>query len=72
MKNLVKTLNKNDAVFKCLEYKFPHISVSSLKAGIFIDPLILELRKDKHFEEALDVAEVNTRFSIKQIVQHFF
>lgn len=71
MNNFVKTLNNNGAEFKYLESMCPRISERKLKGGIFVDPQIRELTRDKHFEEGLADVEVNAWFSFKNIVPNY-
>ena len=54
MKNFVKALHKNGAVFQRLSIVSPGLSAAKLKEGIFIGPQIQELLKDYDFEELLN------------------
>lgn len=67
MKVLVKDLDKNGAAFKYLGSECLHISEDKLKAPVFVVLQILELMKDKHFEETLAGVEVKTLFSFKNM-----
>ena len=50
MKNFVKALNKEGRAFTFLKHKFPRVSETKLKGGIFDSPQIRELMKDTGFD----------------------
>ncbi|KAL6421342.1 hypothetical protein ACFW04_014682 [Cataglyphis niger] len=50
MKNFVKALDINNAVFKYLMTAFPQISYGKIKESIFVDPQIRKLLYDKKSE----------------------
>jgi len=50
MRNFVKDMNQEEAVFTYLREKFPRLSEAKLKEGIFIGPQIRELLKDEFFD----------------------
>ena len=53
MKNSVKAMNQEEASFTSLWEKFPRLSETKLKEGIFIGPQIRDLIKDEYFNRLL-------------------
>jgi len=49
MKTFVKNLDRNGAAFQYLAEKFPEISETKMKEGIFIGPQIRQLIRDREF-----------------------
>jgi len=56
-KNFVKTLNKNVTGFHYSKEKFPRVSDSKIKDGIFVGPQIRALILDENFEDLLNQIE---------------
>ena len=54
-KNFVKALDKNGAGFHYLKEKFPRVSDSKIKEGIFVGPQIRALIRDGNFEDLLSL-----------------
>ena len=52
-KNFVKALNQNGAGFHYLKEKFPRVSDSKIKEGIFVGPQIRALIRDGKFKDLL-------------------
>ena len=53
MKNLVKELNQDGAVFQNICNTFPVLSQAKLKDGIFVGPQINKLLKGEDFDQTL-------------------
>ena len=53
MKNFVKAMNQSGAAFKYICNKFPALSQTKLKEGIFVGPQINKLLKDEDFDPTL-------------------
>jgi len=53
MKNSAKAMNQEEAAFTYVREKFPRLSEAKLKEGIFIDPQMRDLIKDKCFDNLL-------------------
>jgi hypothetical protein len=51
MKNFVKAMNQEEAAFTYLREKFPRLSETKLKEGIFIGPQIRDRIKDEYFDK---------------------
>ena len=66
-KNFVKALNKSGAGFHYLKEKFPRVSDSKIKEGIFLGPQIRALFRDGNFEDLLSAWK-----SFKSVVKFFF
>ena len=71
MKNFVKALHKNGAVFQHLSIVFPGLSVAKLKEGIFVGPQIREVLKDTDFEELLNLNELRVWEAFKSVCSGF-
>jgi len=71
MKNFVKIMDKNGRGFEYLRKKFPNVSDTKIKDGIFIGPQIRELMQDKQFDEDLNKNERYEWFSFKRICRDF-
>jgi len=59
MKNFVKGMDKNGHGFEYVRNRFPNVSDTKIKEGIFIGPKIRELMKDKQFNEDPNETERN-------------
>ena len=66
MKNFVKAMNQEEAAFTYLREKFPRLSETKLKEGIFIDPQIRDLIKDEYFDKLLQGNEKEAWDSFKR------
>jgi len=71
MNNFVKGMDKTSRGFEYLRIKFPNVSDAKIKEGIFIEPQIRELTRDKQFNEGLNETERNARLSFKRIYKDF-
>ena len=71
MKNFVKAMDKEAEGFAYLRAKFPSISDSKIKEGIFIGPQIRQLLKDNAFKEKLSPAERRAWDSFNQVCVNF-
>ena len=71
MKNFVKALHKNGAVFQHLSTVFPGLSAAKLKEGIFVGPQIREVLKDTDFEELLNLKELRAWEAFKSVCSGF-
>ena len=71
-KNSVKTLDKNGAGFRYLKEKFPRVSDSKTKEGVFVGPQIRALIRDGNFEDLLSQTEKSAWKSFKSVVNFFF
>ena len=60
MKNIVKTLDKNGAVFQSLSAVFLGLSAVKLKEDIFVGPQIQKVPKDTDFPELFNLKELRT------------
>ena len=69
MKNFVKGMDKTSRGFEYVRNKFPNVSDTKIKEGIFIGPQIRELMQDKQFDEDLNDTERNAWLSFKRILQ---
>jgi hypothetical protein len=58
MKNFVKGMDKTSRGFKYVKSKFPNVSDTKIKAGLFIGPQIRELMQNIQFEENLNETEI--------------
>ena len=54
-KNFVKALDKNGAGFHYFKEKFPRVSDSKIKEGIFVGPHIRALIRDGNLEDLLSL-----------------
>jgi hypothetical protein len=72
MKNLVKAMNQEEAVFTYLREKFPSLSEAKLNGGVFIGPQIRYLMKDEYFDRLLQGDEKAVWDSFKFVVKGFF
>lgn len=70
-KNFVKAMDKNGAGFTYLKQKFPKISETKIKEGIFIGPQIRELLKDLEFQQQLSSTEKSAWNAFKNVVGQF-
>jgi len=71
MKNFVKAMNQEEAVFTYLWEEFPRLSEATSKEGVFICPQIREVIKDKFFDSLLQGDEKATWDSFKFVVSGF-
>lgn len=71
MKQFVKALNKEGNCFKYLCEKFPHLSDAKIKEGIFVDPQIRLLTKDKKFEKSMSRMEQEAWIAFKNVITGF-
>ena len=72
MKNFVKAINQEEAAFIYLREKFPRLSETKLKEGIFFGPQIRELIKDEYFDKLLQGDEKAAWHSFKFVVKGFW
>lgn len=71
MKRFMKAMDKDGRGFPYLKYKFPKISGTKIKEGIFLGRQIKRLMKDEMFEERLNYLENSAGISFKNIVKCF-
>jgi len=71
MKNFVKAMNQEEAAFTYLREKFPRLSETKLKEGIFIGPQIRDFMKDEYFDKLLLGDENAAWDSFKFVVKGF-
>ena len=72
IKQFVKAMNQSGQGFMYLSKTFPRLSSAKIKEGVFVDPLIRELKKDSYFEECLSPKEKkNAWVSFKNVTQNF-
>ena len=71
MKNYVQDMDKTGYGFKFLRNKFPNVSDTKIKEGIFIGPQIREPMQDKQCDEDLNETERNAWLSFKRICKDF-
>jgi len=72
IKNFVKALYKNGAGFYYLKEKFPRVSDSKIKEGIFMGPQIRALIGVGKFEDLLSQIEKSAWKSFKSVVKKIF
>ena len=70
-KNFVKALGKNGAGFHYLKEKFPRVSDSKIKEGIFVGPQIRALIWNGNFEDLRSQIEKSACKSFKSVVKNF-
>ena len=71
VKNFVKAINQEEAVFTYLWETFPRLSEAKLKEGIFIGPQIRDLIRDAYFDKLLQGDEKAAWDSFKFVVKVF-
>lgn len=72
MKNLVKAMGKaNSPGFQYLAKKFPNISNSKMKEGIFIGPQIKSVLQDEGFKQTLSKAELTAWEAFQWLCDNF-
>lgn len=71
MKQFVKALDKNGRCFQYLCNKFPILSETKLKEGIFDGSQIRLLMKDTTFHNSMSNVENNARTSFKRVTSKF-
>jgi len=70
-KNSVKGTVKIGRGFQFVRNKYPNVSDTKIKEGIFIEPQMRELMQDKQFDEDLNETERNAWLSFKRICKDF-
>jgi len=71
MKQLTKALDKSGNCFQYLTTKFPSLTNSKIKEGIFNGPQIRELFKDVLFEDCMNIQEKGAWVGFKEVVNNF-
>ena len=71
MKNFVKAMNQEEAALTFLWEKFPRLSETKLKEGIFTAPQIWDIIKDEYFNSFLQGDEKAAWDSFKFVVEVF-
>jgi len=71
MKNFVKVMNQEEAVFTYLREKFLRLSETKFKEGIFIGPQIRDIIKEEYFDKLLQGGEKAAWHSFKFLVKGF-
>ena len=72
MKNLVKATDHHGKGFQCLLENFANEkSDAKLKAGVFVEPDIRDLMKDKKFDHDFNSLELDAGKSFKQVIHNF-
>jgi len=71
MKKFVKGMGKIGCGFEYLRNKFPNVSDTKIKEGIFIGSQIRELMQDKQFDEDLNETERNASLPFERICKDF-
>ena len=71
MKNFVKAINKHGKAFEYLRDKFPKLSDSRLKQGIFFGPRICGNIKNDLFEHLLTETEKYAWLTFKPVCLNF-
>ncbi|MFP3032956.1 MAG: hypothetical protein ACEY3M_18210 [Wolbachia sp.] len=59
MNNFVKALNKDSVAFRYLCNKFPVLSYTKVKEGVFIGPRIKKIIAGSHFQDLLGGKEMH-------------
>jgi hypothetical protein len=70
-KNFVTAMNQEESTFSYLRDKFPRLSETKLKEGIFIGPQIRDLIKEEYFDKLLQGDEKAAWDSFKFVVKGF-
>ena len=71
MKNFMKGMDKTGRGFEYVRNKFPNVSDTKIKEGIFIGLQIWELMQDKQLDEGLNETERKAWLSFKRICKDF-
>lgn len=72
VKNYIKAINRNgEAGLLFLKRKFPKLSDSKIKEGVFDGPQIRQLMLDGDFEKILTEHERQTWLSVKAVIDNF-
>ncbi|GFW63163.1 uncharacterized protein TNCV_581031 [Trichonephila clavipes] len=71
MKNFVKSINKDGDAFLYLGSKFPRLSDTKIKEGIFAGPQIRKIIKDPTFDQILEAKEKAAWDAFKSAVREF-
>jgi len=71
MKNFVMAINQKEAAFIYLREKFPTLSETKWKEGIFIGPQKRDIISDEYFEKLLEGDEKAAWDSFKFVVKGF-
>ncbi|GBO23060.1 hypothetical protein AVEN_5077-1 [Araneus ventricosus] len=72
MKNFVKAMDCGGSGFQYLRLKFPKVSETKIKEGIFVGPQFRQLMKDPVFESKLTRKEAAAWTSFKELEKSFF
>ncbi|GBN90729.1 hypothetical protein AVEN_219272-1, partial [Araneus ventricosus] len=72
MKNFVKAMDCGGSGFQYLCLKFPKVSETKIKEGIFVGPQFRQLMKDPVFESKLTKKEAAEWTSFKELEKSFF
>ncbi|GBN51091.1 hypothetical protein AVEN_85974-1 [Araneus ventricosus] len=72
MKNFVKAMDCGESGFQYLLLKFPKVSKTKIKEGIFVGPQFRQLMKDPVFESKLTKKEAAVWTSFKELEKKFF
>ncbi|GBN17429.1 hypothetical protein AVEN_230206-1 [Araneus ventricosus] len=67
MKNFVKAMDCGGSGFQYLRLKFPKVSETKIKEGIFVGPQFRQLMKDPAFESKLTKKEAAAWTSFKEL-----
>jgi len=67
----VKGTDKIGRGFQYVRNKYPNVSDTKIKEGIFIGPQMRELMQDRQFDEGLNETERNAWLSFKRICKDF-
>ncbi|GBN96996.1 hypothetical protein AVEN_250456-1 [Araneus ventricosus] len=72
MKNFVKRMDCGGSGFQYLRLKFPKVSETKIKEGIFVGPQFRQLMKDPAFESKLTKKVAAAWTSFKELEKNFF
>ncbi|GBM96904.1 hypothetical protein AVEN_99097-1 [Araneus ventricosus] len=72
MKNFVKAMDCGGSGFQYLNLKFPKVSETKIKEGIFVGPQFRQLMKDPVFESKLTKKEAAAWTLFKELEENFF
>ena len=67
----MKGTDKIGRGFQYVRNKYPNVSDTKIKEGIFIGPQMRELMQDRQFDEGLNETERNAWLSFKRICKDF-
>ena len=71
MKQFIKALDRDGDCFRYICSTFPRVSDEKKKAGIFDEPQIRTLLKDKHFMARMTAVEARAWVAFTNVVQGF-